>query len=183
MTGMTKRTKKTTKSTKSASKKQSPSSTIPSSLSRGTKAKITRKTASQPLDEANRAKTSSSSSVSEKLEKTRSSGSSQPENRRPEKSDVWKGYDYDNLPELTQEQLATFKPITQEKHERFKQMVARGRRGRPRKSAQEKEHVHSIRLSDSFLQRLKNKAMEKGFTAWQTYVKKVLSEDIEQIFL
>ena len=58
-------------------------------------------------------------------------------------------------------------------------MAAKGRRGRPKKSLDEKEHIHSIRLSDKFLAKLKRRAVEKGFAAWQTYAKLVLAEDLD----
>ncbi|MBM4253196.1 MAG: hypothetical protein FJ146_14600 [Deltaproteobacteria bacterium] len=58
-------------------------------------------------------------------------------------------------------------------------MTAKGRRGRPKKPSDEKENIHSIRLSDKFLEKLKLRAVEKGFNAWQTYAKQVLAEDID----
>lgn len=179
MIGMTKRTKKTSKSTESASKKRSRSSAIRSSESPVIAAKTTQKTASSRLDKVVQDSTFSSSSASEKSRKKKSSGLSQRENKHLKKSAPWQDYDYDNLPELSPEQLSTFKVVTRDQHARFKRMTAKGRRGRPKKPSDEKENIHSIRLSDKFLEKLKLRAVEKGFNAWQTYAKQVLAEDID----
>jgi len=79
---------------------------------------------------------------------------------------------------MSESQLKRFRKVTTEEHERFKRIVNNGRRGRPKKPANEKEHVHSIRFSDSFLEKLKLKAIKEGFTAWQTYAKKILAENL-----
>jgi hypothetical protein len=39
--------------------------------------------------------------------------------RMVELPDAWAGYDWDNLPELTDAQLATFRPVTAKEQERF----------------------------------------------------------------
>jgi len=109
----------------------------------------------------------------------KSSASSQQEKSPAPKGDPWKDYDYENLPELTTEQIATFKPITTEQHERFLTGTIRSV-GRPKKSPSEKENIVAIRFSEVFLERLKAKAKANGFAAWQTYAKKVLAEDLEQ---
>ena len=77
--------------------------------------------------------------------------------------------------------MDSFQVVSEKEHSRLKQVLTKGRRGRPKKPSNEKEHVHSIRLSDAFLQRLKRRAVERGFTAWQTYAKQVLAEDLEHM--
>ena len=84
------------------------------------------------------------------------------------------------MPELTEEQAASFRPITQEEHLRFKKMLAGGKRtGRPTKPLDEKEHVHGIRFSDQLLNKIKAKADVVGL-GWQTYVKKILAAEVEK---
>lgn len=91
------------------------------------------------------------------------------------------------MPELTMEQLGTFRPAKSEKKAQLAQagtivvldgetVVATRKVGRPQKSAQEKEMVRSIRLSESFLARLKARAEAAGYTGWQTYAKKLLED-------
>lgn len=181
MTGMTKKTRKTSKSTKSASKTPSRSSGILSSKSPRSAAKTTRKSASSRSGKAAQESISSSSSVNEKSAEKKLSGSSRHESKHPRKNEVWEGYDFDNLPELTPNQIGSFQVVSQDEHSRFTQMITKGRRGRPKKPSNEKEHVHSIRLSDAFLKRLKRRAVERGFTAWQTYAKQVLAEDLDHM--
>ena len=81
------------------------------------------------------------------------------------------------IPELTAKQLAAFRPVSRKRHQELKKAVAE-HRGRPRKAPEEKENVVSIRFSKSFLDKLKAKAQEEGYSAWQTYAKDVLGEKI-----
>ena len=68
------------------------------------------------------------------------------------------------LPELTSRQLAAFRPVSKKRHQEFKKAVAE-HRGRPKKAPDEKENVVSIRFSKTFLDKLKAKAQEDGYSA------------------
>jgi hypothetical protein len=91
---------------------------------------------------------------------------------------VWKDYDDQSLPELTERQLAAFKRVTPKQHRTLSKGKVRPV-GRPKKTKAEKENPVSIRLSKSFLRRLKARAKESGYTQWQSYAKLVLNADIE----
>jgi predicted DNA binding CopG/RHH family protein len=81
---------------------------------------------------------------------------------------------------MTDEQLDSFKLISEEQHLRFKKMLAGGKRtGRPPKPLDEKEHIHAIRFSDQLVQRIKEKAVIAGLP-WQTFMKKILSEELDK---
>lgn len=82
------------------------------------------------------------------------------------------------MPELSNEQIAAFRVVTPEEHARFASGKVRPR-GRPKKSAAEKERPISIRMSASLIARLKKRAAAAGFDKWQTYAKKVLADDLE----
>lgn len=94
------------------------------------------------------------------------------------KKEPWKGYDFDSMTELTEEQIASLRPVSKSEHKKLSLAVKR-HVGRPRKPKAEKEELVSIRFSAIFLQRLKEKARQEGYTAWQTYAKKVLAEHVK----
>ncbi|MBL8677320.1 MAG: hypothetical protein JNJ47_07920 [Alphaproteobacteria bacterium] len=93
------------------------------------------------------------------------------------KKDVWKNYDFEKLPRLTDGQLKSFKKIPKDLHLKFKKAVKK-QMGRPKKHPLEKENIVSVRFSPIFLKKLKDKAGQEGYTAWQTYMKKILSDAI-----
>lgn len=179
-----KKTRKTSKSTESRSKKRLQSSKTHSSKSKSTRSQ-TKKGSSQS-GKASTSETSSLSTASDGKAKSKSSGSSPQEASLPKKKGLFQDYDYENLPELTAEQLKAFKRVSPEQHKRFSEIetiqvlsggkvVETKKIGRPRKHPHEKENVVSIRLSKAFLQRLKKKA---GKIGWQTYVKQVLEKHL-----
>lgn len=99
-----------------------------------------------------------------------------------------KNYDYDNMHELTKEQLALFKQVSPEQHKKFSaidtvhilkdgEIVEVRKIGRPKKSLDEKENIVAIRLSKIFIERLKKKA---GATGWQTYAKQILEKHLAE---
>ncbi len=188
MSGMTKKAKKTGKSTESPSKKPSPSSKTRTAPFRKTALKNTVKQGSGSSGKVTKEENSSSYSVKELtqmkkealLAKKKSSASFQQESLPQKKKDVWEGYDDEKLPEMTDEQLASFKPVSKEQHQRFKKMVAGGKKmGRPPKPQEEKERVHAIRFSDHLLDGLKAKAQKAGLR-WQTYAKLILAAEINK---
>ncbi len=96
--------------------------------------------------------------------------------------------DYENMPELTKEQLALFKRISPEQHKKLRagesvhilkneEIVEVKKIGRPKKDLDEKENVVAIRLSKIFIERLKKKA---GNIGWQTYAKQILEEHLTE---
>ncbi len=180
MSGTKTRTKQTSKSTVSASKKQSPSLKTQKRPSGRTTQKTTLKKGLSSSAEVNENEVSLLSSAKGTLTKTaKRSALSQQENSHPKKKGAWEGYDFENLPHLSDEQLASFRKVTPEEHERFKRIVSEGKKvGRPLKPQEEKEHIRSIRISDHLLEAIKTKADKLGI-GWQTYVKKVVSEDLQ----
>ena len=97
-----------------------------------------------------------------------------------------KGYDVENMPELSQEQLALFKRVSPDRYNQVsaidtvrilkKDKVLKVKKlGRPKKSPEEKENIVAIRLSKAFIKRLKKRA---GKTGWQTYAKKILEDHL-----
>ena len=156
-TRMTKKAKKTAKSKESHSKKPSQSSKTRTAPFRKTALKITTKQGS-----------GSSGKVTEE------------ESLAQKKKDAWEGYDDQELPEMTDEQLTSFKPVSKEQHLRFKKVVAEAKKmGRPPKPLEEKERVHAIRFSDHLLDALKAKAHKAGLR-WQTYAKQILTAEINK---
>ena len=110
----------------------------------------------------------------------KSSGSSRQGNSPRGKKNVWKNYDYDELPELNDEQLASFRKITPAEHEKLKQGVVL-KVGRPKKTPEEKEDVPvSIRFSSALLEQLQKQAGKEGFAHWQTFAKKILSDYLKK---
>jgi predicted DNA binding CopG/RHH family protein len=89
-----------------------------------------------------------------------------------------KNYDFESLPELNSEQVAALRRVSKSRHEELKSAVEK-RVGRPKKASEEKENIVSIRFSNSFLDRIKRKAKEEGYTKWQTYAKHILEEQIK----
>jgi len=67
--------------------------------------------------------------------------------------------------------------VSAKEHKKYAEAV-NAHLGRPKKSADEKENVVSIRLSETFIKQLKAKAHKKGYKAWQTYAKKILADHI-----
>ena len=105
-------------------------------------------------------------------------------NRGPDsaakKKGPWKGHDFDSMPELTEEQIASPRRVSKSEHKKLS-LAVRRHVGRPRKPEAENEELVSIRFSANFLQRLKEKARQEGYTAWQTYEKKVLAEHVKKL--
>ena len=99
----------------------------------------------------------------------------QQEKPQKQKKKVWKNYDFENLPILTNEQIGSFKKVTSLQHSKFKKAVSQ-HFGRPKKDPALKENIVSIRFSDVFLKKIKKKATSEGYTGWQTFTKKVLED-------
>ena len=123
--------------------------------------------------------TSSSSTATDKPKTPKkSSGSSRRASSAAKKKEPWKGYDFDSMPELTEAKIRSLRRVSKSEHKQLSLAVKR-HVGRPRKPEAEKEELVSIRFSANFLQRLKEKARQEGYTAWQTYAKKVLAEHVK----
>jgi uncharacterized protein (DUF4415 family) len=105
----------------------------------------------------------------------KSSESSQHDNSHQRKSAV---LDDSDIEELTDGQLTAFRSVSPEEHARFVAGVVRPR-GRPKKDVADKEQPVPIRLSAAFVAKLKLRAAAAGFDKWQTYVKKILSDELE----
>ncbi len=100
-----------------------------------------------------------------------------PEKQKEYRKKAWEGYDYDELPEMTPEQLATFERVSSE---RLQQQSEMRRVGRPRKSEKEKEIPISIRIPFRLLEQLKLQA-EEAHLPWQTFMKKVLDDKLNEL--
>ena len=79
------------------------------------------------------------------------------------------------MPELTNEQLASFRRVTAKEHKRLRDGKIR-KVGRPPKPADEKEVLVSIRFPPRMLAQLKAKARSQGYKGWQTYTKELLKK-------
>ena len=183
-----KKIRKISKSTESHSKKLSPSSKTRSSKS--PKTTSPRKNVSLQQAKASKVKKSSSSTATAKEAKTKLSESSRHEDLNQVKGGPFQGYDWDEMPELTTEQLALFKRVSPERHKELSaidtvqitkdgKVVEIRKLGRPKKKPEDKGNVVAIRLSKSFIKRLKEKAALSGNIGWQTYAKNILEEYLD----
>lgn len=107
----------------------------------------------------------------------KSSVSSQQEKLQTGKEKRSRNSDSDSLPELTDREIQSLRRVSKERHSALKEAVA-NHIGRPKKDPNEKENIVSIRFSKTFLEKLKRKAKEEGFSKWQTYAKHVLEEEV-----
>ncbi|HEY9758744.1 MAG TPA: BrnA antitoxin family protein [Oculatellaceae cyanobacterium] len=114
-------------------------------------------------------------SAADKAKKSRAS--SQRASSHRESGDAWHNYDYENLPELNAKQLASFRPVTANEHQRFRDGTVRPV-GRPRKPAEEKGQLVSMRFTPKMLAALKARAKASGVSGWQTYAKQVLQRHL-----
>lgn len=92
-------------------------------------------------------------------------------------TDAWSTYDYDSLPELSDEQLGSLRPVTAAEHRRFRDGTMRPV-GRPKKAPGEKEKLVSMRFAPRLIAALKAKAKACGISGWQTYAKQILREHL-----
>jgi predicted DNA binding CopG/RHH family protein len=183
-----KKTKPTSKSTGSRSTKLSPSSKTRSSKS--PKTTSPRKNGSSPQAKVSKAKNSLSSTVTAKEAKSKTSASSRHDDLNQLNGGPFQGYDYDEMPELTKDQLALFKRVSPERHKELSaidtvhiikdgKVIEIRKLGRPKKKPEEKGNVVAIRLSKSFIKRLKERAALAGSVGWQTYAKNILEEYLD----
>lgn len=93
------------------------------------------------------------------------------------KKNPWVGYDFEKLPELTKEQLASFKPVTEIEFKRLKPTSVR-KVGRPVKKPQDRESQISIRFKPAVLKKIKLKAKRTGFTSYQRFIKAILEKEV-----
>ena len=93
------------------------------------------------------------------------------------KKNPWKGYDFEALPELTQGQLASFKPVSKETYLKLRPTGTR-KVGRPVKKPHEREEQISIRFKPAVLKKIKMKAQRTGYTSYQRYIKAVLEKEV-----
>lgn len=100
-----------------------------------------------------------------------------PEEQSEYRKKAWAGYDYDNIPPMTPEQLATFKKVDAQRHKQFCDMK---KLGRPKKPQEEKEIPVSIRFPSSLLTKIKRQA-QKFNLPWQTFMKKFLDENLRDL--
>jgi predicted DNA binding CopG/RHH family protein len=168
MSGTNTKTKQTKKSTKSVSRKQRPSSKtgLPESRKTKTNPKSQGKSSS-----GTPSKTGNFSLSSLRKTKAKTSESSQQESSTKTKKDAWDGYDFEEMPPLTDKQLGTFKSISKQDFEKLS-------RGRPRKSPEEKFQSITVRFEPNLLKEVKQKAVESGL-AWQSYLKILVKSGLE----
>jgi len=172
------KTKQTSKSMESTLKKESQSLTIPSlEYLKTTHNPKKRDSSRSVVPKKNKFYLSS---TARELKKTKKKllESSQQEKSPNLKKKVWKNYDFENLPELNQSQLKSFKKVSNSQHAKFKNAVAK-HFGRPKKDPALKENIISIRFSNILLEKLKKRAYTEGYTAWQSFAKKVLTDYLE----
>lgn len=106
-----------------------------------------------------------------------SSASFQQEKPQKQKKHALKNYDFETMPELNDEQIKALKKVSKKRHTELKEAVQK-HVGRPKKDPEKKENIVSIRFSRLFLDKLKRKAKEEGYSQWQTYAKHVLEEKV-----
>ena len=172
MSGTRTKTSKTKKSTESALKRQKRSSST-NKLS-SSKTKTAQKSRGKSSSATPRTTESSSSFSTKKMKIAKKpSVSSQQESSASKIKDPWAGYDFDNMPPITPEQAVTFRRVTKEEHERFKRI------GRPKKNPEEKFLPITIKMEPDLLEMTKKQALAHGI-AWQTYLKKILREKLQE---
>ena len=159
-------------------KKQSQSLAIPSLEYRKTTHNPKKKDSLRSVDpKKNKLYLSSTATESKKIKKKLSKSS--PLEKSPNlKKKVWKSYDFKNLPELNQSQLKSFKKVSNSQHTKFKNAIAK-HFGRPKKDPTLKENIISIRFSNILLEKIKKRAHTEGYSAWQSFAKKVLTDYLE----
>ncbi len=129
------------------SMKQSQSSKTRSSKSQSTNTQ--RKKDILPLAEVKKTENLSPPIATGKKGKTKLSESSRPENLQKRNTRPFQKYDYDNLPELNQEQIESFATVSKENHKKFAKIdtiqilkdgvaIKTKKVGRPKKKADEK---------------------------------------------
>jgi len=170
--------KQTSKSTELISKRQSQSLAIHSSQSQKTIQSPKKKDSLRLVVPKKKGVYLSSIAIEAKKTKKKLSGSSQQESSPSSKKKVWKDYDFENLPELNKSQLKSFKKVSGVQHNKFKKAVVK-HFGRPKKDPALKENIVSIRLSNFFLDKIKKRANSEGYTGWQSFAKKVLTDYLD----
>lgn len=173
-----KKIKQTSKSTESILKKQSQSLATHSSQSQKTIHSPKKKDSLRLVVPKKKGVYLSSIAIEPKKTKKKLSGSSQPEGLPNSKKNVWKNYDFENLPELNKSQLKSFKKVSGTEHNKFKKAVVK-HFGRPKKDPALKENIVSIRLSNFFLDKIKKRAISEGYPGWQSFAKKVLTDYLD----
>lgn len=102
---------------------------------------------------------------------------SQPAKLLKKKPNHWKDYDFENLPELSADQIADFRKVTKETHQKF-QVTSVRKVGRPAKPVTEKEKQISIRFKPAMLKKIKEKARRNGYSSYQRFIKAVLEKSV-----